>query len=123
MSKRTIISNMLYTPAVTCSEEEYVYKYEGAIKANERRISLIEKEAIRSGGLLYRFIKEPVADGQAVYQITRVGRNTVDIELCQIDPVYIDYIVPYWGQGKTIERAYAEKSIAQQDAFRKMFEK
>lgn len=121
MSKRTIV-NMVYAPAVTCTEEEYVDKYEGAIKANLKRIDLIEKAAIKTGGLLHRFISEPVADGKAIYQITRVGRNTVDIELCQVDPVYFDYIVPYWGYSKTIERAYAEKSIAQQDAFRKLFE-
>ena len=114
-------NEMLYSPAVTCSEDEYCAKWEGAIKANEKRIDLIEKDAIKLGGLLYRFIVEPVADGKAVYQIVKVNKNTVKIKLCQIDPVYNDYIVPYWGLEATIDKSYAEQSIKQQDALRELF--
>ena len=116
-------NKMLYTPAVTCTEEEYCKKWEGAMKANEKRIDDIEKKAIESGEMLYRFITEPVADGKAVYQIVKVNKTTVKIKLCQIDPLYCDYVVPYWGTEATIKKDYAEQSIRAQDALRAIFAK
>ena len=116
-------NNMLYRPVVTCTEEEYLSKWEGAIKANQKRIDDIEKKAIASGEMLYRFITEPVADGQAVYQIVQINKTTVKIKLCQIDPLYCEYVVPYWGAEATIKKDYAEQSIRSQDALRKIFSK
>jgi hypothetical protein len=114
-------NKMLYVPPITCSEKEYCNKWEGAIKANQKHLEDIENKAIASGKLLYRFIYEPVADGQAIYQIIRVNKNTVKIRLCQIDPLYADYVVNYWGKEATIKKEYAEQQIRSQDALRQIF--
>lgn len=91
------------------------------IRVNEQHMNEIEKAAIEEGGLLHRFIYEPVADGKAIYQIVRVNKRTVNIRLCSLDGKYADYVIPYWGESASIDKAYAEASIQRQDTMRALF--
>ena len=93
------------------------------IQTNEQHMNEIEKAAIEEGGLLHRFIYEPVADGKAIYQIVRVNKRTVNIRLCSLDGKYADYVIPYWGESASIDKAYAETAIRNQDAMRALFAK
>jgi hypothetical protein len=90
------------------------------IQTNEKHMNEIEKAAIAKGGLLHRFIYEPVADGKAIYQIVRVNKRTVNIKLCSLDGKYADYIVPYWGESASIDKTYAEMAIKNQDVLREL---
>ena len=112
-------NEMLYTP-ITCTDENYIEKFMEVIEENERRIDDIEKKAIENGGLLYRFIYEGVADGKAIYQIVKENKNTVQIQLCSLDGLHYDYMVPYWGHKATIDKTYAQQQINAQDAWRKI---
>ncbi len=89
------------------------------MKDNQKELDKIDKEAKEKGTLLYRYISEPVADGQAVYQITKVNKNTVKIEVCT--GLGDDWQIPYWGQEATIERDYAEQKIQGKDNLAKIF--
>ena len=114
------INPMLYVPR-TCTEDQYLSRWQVITQANEKRLNQIERKAIKNGGLLYRFIYEGVADGQAIYQIIRVNKNTVRIRLCSLDPCYAEYVVPYWGKETTISKKYAWKQINNQNSINKLF--
>ena len=93
------------------------------IKANEAHMNEIEKAAIAEGGLLHRFIYEPIADGNAIYQVVRVNKKTVNLKICSLDGKYFDYVIPYWGDNPSVNREYVESSIARQDAIRNLIAK
>lgn len=114
---------MLYSPVKRCTEENYFDTYTEVTETNLKRIKEIEQKAIADGGLLHRFLYESVADGQAIYQIIKVGKRTVKVALCSIDGLYINYVVPQWGDLSTIKKDYAERSIRMQDAWREAINK
>jgi hypothetical protein len=115
------IDPMIYTPAMTCSEEEFSKKWKECQEANMKRLEEIENKAIAQGGLLYRFLYEGVADGKAIYQIIRVNKTTVRVRVCSVDGCFYDYVVPQWGDEATIPKEYAESGIRFQDLFRSRF--
>ncbi len=112
-------NSMIYVPAKICSIEEFAEKWEECYKANKARMDEIEKAAIANGGLLYRFLFEPIADGKAVYQIIKVNKKTVRIRLCCIDGCFADYVVPQWGEEAIIPITYAESVINFQNMWKK----
>ena len=113
---------MIYTPVKVYAEGK-IDELMDCIATNEKHMNEIEKDAIAKGGLLHRFIYEPVADGKAIYQIVRVNKRTVNIKLCSLDGKYADYIVPYWGESASIDRTYAENAIKSQDIMRALIAK
>lgn len=114
--------NMVYKPVKVYSGTG-VDELMNCIKANEEHMNAIEKEAIANGGLLHRFIYEPVADGKAIYQVIRVNKKTVNLRLCSLDGKYYDYVVPYWGDSPSVSRTYVENAISRQDAIRELMGK
>lgn len=117
------MENMIYKPLKVCTEENYIETYVDVCETNEKHIEEIEKQAIANGGLLHRFLYEAVADGKAIYQITKVNKTTVRVKLCSIDGLYDDYIVPQWGKEATVPISYVEHSIRCQDAWREAISK
>lgn len=109
---------MIYVPVKTCTIEEYTKKWEECTRDNRAKIDEIEKKAIANGGLLHRFMYEPVADGKAVYQIIKVNKKTVRVRLCCIDGCFNDYVVPQWGDEATIPIDYAQSVIDFQNLWR-----
>ena len=113
-------NDMIYKPAIVCTEENYATMWEKAVEENGKKIKEIENKAIAQSSLLYRFLYEGVADGVATYQIVKVNKNTVHIRLCIIDGLFADYVVPQWGTEATISKEYAEKGIRAQDMWNKI---
>lgn len=111
-------NSMIYEPAMTCSEDEFCKKWKDCHDANMARLNVIEAKAIAQGGLLYRFMFEPVADGKAIYQIIKVNKKTVRVRACCIDGCFYDYLVPQWGDEATIPIDYAESAINFQNMWR-----
>ena len=108
---------MIYQP-IKAYDGPYNYeKWQECREANFNHLKEIENKAIASGGLIYRFLYEAVADGKAIYQIIKVNKRTVRVRLCDIDG-YADYVVPQWGEEATVNIEYAESGIKWQDAWR-----
>ena len=114
-------NTMIYEPVKVCTEENYSRTWDEVQKANIAHLEKIEAKAIEQGGLLYRFLYEPVADGKAIYQIIKVNKRTVRVRLCSIDGLYYDYMVPQWGEEATVPIDYAQSGINWQNAWRKNF--
>lgn len=108
----------IYKPVEVRTEGSSLKEWSDCEKANWKHLHEIENAAIEAGGLLHRFMYEPVADGKAIYQIIRVNKKTVRVRACSIDGLYYDYIVPQWGEEATIPKKYAEKAIGFQDFWR-----
>jgi hypothetical protein len=88
-------------------------------KANIQMLEECDDIAKKEGTLLGRILSEPVADGQAHYQIIKVNKKTVRISHC--DGIYDDYYVSYWGGEATIDKAYAEQVLRFKDEMSKIF--
>jgi hypothetical protein len=86
---------------------------------NQKLLDEIDKKAKEDGGLLWRYIQEPVADGYAVYQITRVNKNSVRIVHCT--GLGDDYFVNYWGEEATIDLDYANMLVSHRDYLGTLF--
>jgi len=93
--------------------------YINQINDNQKQLNEIDKEAKDKGELLGRYIDEPFADGKAIYQITKVGKKKVNIEVCT--QLGDDWQIPYWGPEATIERSYAEGSVRRRDGMNALF--
>jgi len=72
-----------------------------------------------AGQLLGRFIDEPYADGKAFYQIIRVFKKKVKIQV--VTEIGDDWVIPYWGETATIDKDYAIQNIERRDALSKLF--
>ena len=115
---------MLYSPVKVCSEDKYFEQYQDVVDANMKHIKQIEKEAKSKNTILHRFLYESVADGQAIYQIVKENKQTVQVAICSIDGLYYnDYMVPQWGEKATIPKEYAEHGIRCQDAWEEAMNK
>lgn len=80
-----------------------------------------DEEAKKAGTLVGRYIKEPYADGYAVYVITKVLKNSVKA-VAQTD-LGDGWVIPYWGVNATIGRKYVENSIKQREKRYEIFSK
>lgn len=94
-------------------------KCHAIMQENEALLLKIDREAKEKGQLLWRFIKEPVADGCAFYQIIKVNKRTVHIEVCE--GLGDDYYIPYWGDRATIELSYAAHNVSRRDQINAFF--
>lgn len=85
-----------------------------AMDENMARLKRIDAEAKKKSSLLWRFIREPHADGAAFYQIIRVNKGgTVRIKVCT--GIGDDWVIPYWGEEATIDAVYALNNIKFRD--------
>ena len=90
------------------------------LEENWKALHEHDKKLGKEGKLVGRFIKEGVADGNAIYQIIKENKRTVRIR--RIPFVCPDeYQVRYWGNEATIDKAYAIKSIRGREAISKIF--
>ena len=94
--------------------------YEKHQDKNWSELKRIDEEAKKKGNILHRFIREPVADGYAIYQIVKRNKKSVRIKHCT---GYSDYKVSCWGDGAIIDSSYAEKSVRGRDRFEELFKK
>ena len=77
---------------------------------NLKRLKDIDNKAYLEGKLLWRVLQEGYADGYAYYQITKVNKKTVRVEVCT--GIGDDWVLPYWGEKATIPKEYVEKRIS-----------
>lgn len=94
---------------------------EPVLKENWDKLVEQDTEAKEAGTLVGRYLREPVADGNAIYVITKVYKKTVRIryvpEVCPDE-----YRVAYFKDNGSIRREYAEKSVRWRDNVREMFD-
>lgn len=87
---------------------------EPVLKENWGKLVEQDTKAKEAGTLVGRYIREPVADGNAIYIIIKVCKRVVHIryvpEVCPDE-----YRYSYWGNGGTIRRDYAENSVSWRD--------
>jgi len=91
-------------------------------KEADERLKLLEYQdqlMKTHGQLAGRYIQEQYADGHAIYTITRVWKKKVKIEV--VTGIGDDWVIPYWGEKTTIDREYAEQSIARRDNLAEIF--
>lgn len=81
----------------------------------------LDELAEANNQLVGRYIREPFADGYAVYQITKQFEKTVHIQV--VTGLGDDWRIPYWGDNAIIERSYAKESITRRMNMRKLFSK
>ena len=62
---------------------------------NEAKILAQDKRAKERQSMVGRVIMHPYADGQAVYEITRVNKRTVRIRV--VTGIGDDWVLPAWG--------------------------
>jgi hypothetical protein len=89
------------------------------IDANWRRLKEKDAQAKARGTLVGRYIKEPYADGYAVYEITRANPKSVHIKV--VRGIGDDWEIPYWGSEATIKRSYAEENIRRREVLERLF--
>lgn len=107
---------MLYTPI-----EVNEYNFEDVWRKNTQQLEECDQKAKKEGILVGRYISEPYADGQAVYQIIRENKKTVRIKVCT--GIGDDWILPYWGEEATIDKNYVIKKLEFRDHLNKVFRK
>lgn len=90
-------------------------------KLEENWEKVVEKDekSKEKGKLVGRYIAEPIADGNAVYEIVRENKNTVRIEV--VTGIGDDWVIPYWGPSATIDKDYAISSVGRRDGLARIF--
>lgn len=106
---------MLYVEIKESEEKDFIKRWD----KNMENIKNIDEEVKKNNTLLHRFIYQPYADGNAVYQIIKVNKKTVRIRVCT--GIGDDWIIPYWGEETLIDKAYAEESIYRRDYLDSLF--
>lgn len=94
----------------------------GLIKVWENNWKILIGEDIiakQKGVLVGRYIKEQYADGYAFYKITKEIKKKVMIEV--VKNIGDDWVIPYWGEKKVIDKEYALHSITGREALEKIF--
>ena len=107
---------MLYTPIVDESMDWIEQS-----KKNWEAINQCDKESSVKGELAGRYITEPIADGNAVYQIVRENKKTVRIQVCT--GLGDDWVIPYFGEEATVDKSYVIRKISQREALKRLFAK
>lgn len=88
---------------------------------NWKQLKECDKRAKEGGFLVGRYIKEPFADGYAIYQVIRENKKTVRIRVCT--GIGDDWVIPYLGQETSVDMAYVTQNIAQREALAAIFSK
>ena len=110
---------MKYTPLYPVDVRNINEACKNADK-NFKTLRDIDQESKRQGILQYRYIDRQVADGKVFYQITRVSKKLVDIELC--DGICLDnYIDDMFGKKCTLQRDVIERLVKGRDELEKLF--
>jgi len=89
------------------------------LKENQAILDQIDSEAKDKGELLWRYIQEPFADGYAIYQIIKVNKKSVRIEVCT--GLGDDWVIPYWGEEATIDLDHAQWRLQIRDNLNSFF--
>lgn len=90
-----------------------------SIQRNWERLKQIDQEQKAKGELVGRYVDHPIADGQAVYQITNVNGGQVTIQVCR--GLGDDWVLPAWGEKTTINRSTAEELVNRRDGLAALF--
>lgn len=104
----------MYKPREIRWTEEFDY---GTVDINYNwsQLEKQNKEAKEAGVLKGRYIKEPYADGFAVYEIIRENKKTVRIKACT--GIGDDWVIPMWGEEATVSKEYVLNSIKRDEFF------
>lgn len=88
-------------------------------KENWAKLTKADEAAKKTGCLIGRYITEPHADGQAVYEIIKENSSKVTISV--VTGIGDDWMIPYWGEEAEIDRSYAEQKINQRENLQGLF--
>lgn len=88
-------------------------------EANWKLLQSIDAAAAARGELLWRYIKYPVADGYAFYQIIRVTKTRARIRVCT--GLGDDWHVLAWGREASIPLQQAREFVRRQDGLAALF--
>ena len=80
-----------------------------------------DKKAKAKGEIVGRYIKEPIADGYAYYEIISEGITKVEIKV--VRNIGDDWVVPYWGEVARIDKNYVINGLEMEDNLQKLFKK
>lgn len=78
-----------------------------------------DKEAQRIGDLEGRYLRFPIADGYAYYEIVKENKKSVRIEV--IKNIGDDWVIPQLGEKVTIQMAPAVQNIKQRVQMENLF--
>lgn len=98
------------------ADSKAVLAYEAA---NWTALADEDAAACAVGTLLGRIIRQPMGDGQAVYQIIKLNKRTARIRAC--DGLGDDWVLPVWGVETSIPLVQAARFVENQDALRALF--
>jgi len=84
-----------------------------AHEENWTKLQAADKQAKTCGSMVGRYIKEPFADGYAIYRIAKENKKSVRIEV--VKGLGDDWVIPYWGKQAIIAKAYAQQKLDQRD--------
>lgn len=84
----------------------------------EKIIEEIDSEQKKDNKILYRFLYFPIADGQAVYQITNVKGRTATLTACDVGDAWT---VPVLGEQGTMNIAKVKQLLQSRDNMDAMF--
>ena len=80
-----------------------------------------DKKARKKGKLVGRYMREPIADGYAYYEIIKENKKTLRLKV--IVGLGDDWRVPYWGDEANVDKNYVVDLIAFEDRLEKLFSK
>ena len=117
MSK--IPKEWLYKPkaAKTEASEQWLLQHE----TNFDMLADIDQQAKVKGTILGRYIREPFADGAAIYQVIEDLKSHVIIKW--VNAIGDDWMIPYWGKEAKIKKTYATENIRRREALAQLFGK
>ena len=104
-------------------EVSYDLGWEEADKEFEKNWATLiqqDKEARANRILVGRYIEEGIADGSAVYVITKENKTTVRIN--HVTGLGDDYMIPYWGHEASIKKNYVINKFHTKACFKRWME-
>lgn len=89
--------------------------------ANWALIKKVDQEAKQQGTIVGRYIKEQIADGYAIYIVTKEGKRTSTVEV--VTGIGDDWVIPSIGRIGSLKTDYVCANISRRDAIDKIFNK
>ena len=86
---------------------------------NWKVVAKSDEKAKKAGRLVGRYITHPIADGNAVYLITKATKKTATIKV--VTEIGDDWQIPAWGAKAVIELNLAKNLVSQRDQLSKLF--
>lgn len=109
-------SSLLYQPNdVSVENKEWIEQ----IHANWEMLAQIDKKQKEKGDTLYRYVSFPCADGQSVYQITKITRSTATLSL--VTGIGDDWDI--FGENTVMELETVINNIKRRDQLADLFNK